>query len=421
MAKGQLNGILQHLRRIAVCRDSAARTDGELLEGYLTAQDELAFEALLLRHGPMVLGVCRRVLRNEADAHDAFQATFLVFVRKAASIVPRARVGNWLHGVAYKTALKARAMSRQRRAKELQAMGSPQAPPAEAVRHDLLARLDEALRGLPERYRAAIVLCHLEERSLQEAARQLGCPQGTVASRLARARSLLARRLARWTLSVSGPALTTALAHGAAPAPLPAALIAATVQAATVRVAGPAAAGVISAPIAALTEAVLGAMRMARWKALIAGLLAVALLGGGALLSSVAPGGGREVRPEGRARSPAPKDQARTDQEALQGTWVAVSGERSGRPLSEAQLQTWGQLVFAGDRITRNGTEPWQGRYTIEPDHEPRAIDVHTEANAWKGIYELTGARLKLCLPFDDQRPTEFHSRAAVLLVFEKR
>src|SRR5438552_9244822 len=118
MANGHWNGVLTRLRRAAILSERDTLTDSQLLDRFLSARDEAAFESLLRRHGPMVLGVCRRVLRNEADAHDAFQATFLVFVRKAGEIMPRARVGNWLHGVAHKTALKARAMNRLRRTKE---------------------------------------------------------------------------------------------------------------------------------------------------------------------------------------------------------------------------------------------------------------------------------------------------------------
>src|SRR5260370_8413357 len=121
MAKGHLmGGVLQRLRRVAVRSEAAGLAECELLDRYLTRRDQAAFEALLQRHGAMVLGVCRRILRNEADAHDAFQATFLVFLRKAGSIVPRALVGNWLYGVAHKTSLKAKAMTRQRNVKELQ-------------------------------------------------------------------------------------------------------------------------------------------------------------------------------------------------------------------------------------------------------------------------------------------------------------
>src|SRR5262249_8944659 len=118
MPSRQHNSVIRCLRRAVSVSQSAHLSDGELLTLYLASRDEPSFEALLHRHGPVVLGVCRRILQNEADAHDAFQATFLVFLRKAATIVPRDMAGNGLHGVAYKTALKAQAMNRQRRAKE---------------------------------------------------------------------------------------------------------------------------------------------------------------------------------------------------------------------------------------------------------------------------------------------------------------
>jgi RNA polymerase sigma-70 factor (ECF subfamily) len=136
-------------------------TDGELLERFIARRDEAAFETLVRRHGPMVLGVCRRVLQNDADAEDAFQATFLVLVRKATSVVPRALVGNWLYGVAHNTALKAKSMNRKRRLKEREAAACRPETPDEASAQ-LQAVLDEELRHLPDKYRVAILLCELE-------------------------------------------------------------------------------------------------------------------------------------------------------------------------------------------------------------------------------------------------------------------
>src|SRR6516164_2456110 len=134
MATGQLNHLLQHLRRATLQCDGAGQTDGQLLESFLTRRDDLALEALVRRHGPMAWGVCRRVLRNHHDAEDAFQATFLVLVRRAASIVPRDMVANWLYGVAHRTALKARATAARREARERQV---PEMPEPEAARPDL--------------------------------------------------------------------------------------------------------------------------------------------------------------------------------------------------------------------------------------------------------------------------------------------
>src|SRR5262249_45210404 len=129
MAANAANGVVRYLRRAALRQDGAGLTDGELLERYVARGDEGAFEALVRRHGSMVLGVCRRILRNEADAEDAFQVTFLVFVRKAASISSRGAVSNWLFGVAHNTALKAKVMNYKRRAKEREAASVPKDDP----------------------------------------------------------------------------------------------------------------------------------------------------------------------------------------------------------------------------------------------------------------------------------------------------
>src|SRR6266853_479737 len=126
MATNQLRGVLQTLRRATLHQEEPARTDGQLLERYVKSREEAAFADLVRRHGPMVWGVCRRVLSSDHDAEDAFQATFLVLVRKAASVVPREMVANWLYGVAHQTALKARAISARRGAREKQVTAMPE-------------------------------------------------------------------------------------------------------------------------------------------------------------------------------------------------------------------------------------------------------------------------------------------------------
>src|SRR5262245_56233695 len=179
----------------AAARESDGATDGELLEQFLAARDGAAFEVLVRRHGPMVLGVCRRVLGNEHDAEDAFQATFLVLARRGDAVRPASKVGSWLYGVAYRTALEARRMAARRRRKEACAVPRSEAAPDAA--DDLRPVLDRELSGLPDRYRAPLVLCDLEGSTRKEAARRLGWAEGTVSSRLSRGRQLLARRLRR--------------------------------------------------------------------------------------------------------------------------------------------------------------------------------------------------------------------------------
>src|SRR5262245_19364128 len=226
-------------------------TDGQLLHRFLAHRDEAAFAALVDRHGPMVQGVCRRALGNTADADDAFQAAFLVLVRKATALAGRPVLGDWLHGVARRTALKARTRAARRRAKERTSAGPAQTP--EDPRNDWLPLLDCELVRLPEKYRQAIVLCDLEGRTRDEAARQLGWPPGTVAGRLARGRALLARRLLRGTLAGGG-----FIAH----AMLSPDLVAATIRAATT--------GASVAHIAELADAVTRTLLMSRTKVAIA-------------------------------------------------------------------------------------------------------------------------------------------------------
>src|ERR1700704_4625880 len=230
----QFASVLQHIRSAAAPGDGP--TDGELLARFVERRDENAFAALVGRHGPMVLGVCRRILGNDADSEDAFQATFLVLVRKAPSLTARAILGDWLHGVARYTALKAKAAAVHRRAKE-QVMARPDAT-AEEVRNDWLPLLDEELARLPEKYRLPIVLCDLEGKTRHEAAEQLGWPEGTVAGRLARARTMLAKALARHGVVFSGGALAVAISQNAASACVPGALVFSTVKAASMSAAG---------------------------------------------------------------------------------------------------------------------------------------------------------------------------------------
>src|SRR5262245_29042619 len=222
MADRQLTAVLDRLRQAALRHGGAGLTDSELLERFVARRDEAAFEALVRRHGPMVLAVCRRVLRHEADAEDAFQATFLVLVRKAASIRQRGLVGNWLYGVALNVAQKAKAMSRTRRTKEMAAGRMVKPKVAEEVWHQAQALVAGELGRLPDKYRAPVGLCDLEGKPLREAAVHLGWPQGTVATRLARGRELLAERLARHGLVLSGvvaAALLGRVATAGVPAP----------------------------------------------------------------------------------------------------------------------------------------------------------------------------------------------------------
>jgi RNA polymerase sigma factor (sigma-70 family) len=279
MAAGQLNEVLDRLRRAGWSGEDGP-TDAHLLECFVTRRDAGAFAVLVRRHGPMVYGVCRRLLRNHHDAEDAFQATFLVLAHKAASVVPRRLVGNWLYGVAYHTALKARADVLRRRAREQEAATMPRSEALPETWRQLEPLLDAALKALPDKYRATVVLCDLEGKTRKEAARQLDCPEGTVASRLVRARQLLARRMTRHGLALSATALAAALSQGAASAGGLVPAMTSVIQVAAALAAGKVPpAGAISARVAALKEGVLKAMLLAKLKVVTLVLVVLAVVG----------------------------------------------------------------------------------------------------------------------------------------------
>ena len=295
-------GVLRHLRQLALPSGGGNLTDGQLLERFIATHDEAAFEAILRRHGPMVMGVCRRLLPCVQDAEDAFQATFLVLVHKAASVAAREAVGSWLYGIAYRTACKARVAAARRRAKE-RLMARPEAQPeADDLWRQLRPLIDQELGRLPEKYRAPIVLCDLEGHSRKQAAEQLGCPEGTVSGRLARARGMLAKRLARHGVLFSTAAFATALGHGSASACVPAPLAGSTIKAAALVAAGQLPAGVVSAPVAALTAGVLKSMGISKLKLVLAALLAIGLFGIGlGVCSSVADDNSPNAQPPAQA------------------------------------------------------------------------------------------------------------------------
>jgi RNA polymerase sigma factor (sigma-70 family) len=264
--------------------DEAGLTDGQLLGAFIDHRDEAAFEALVRRHAAMVWGVCLRALGHSHDAEDAFQATFIVLVRRAGSIWPRDMVGNWLYGVAYRTALKAKGAASKRKAREKQVDEMPvKEVHDENVWSDLKPLLDRELSRLGDKYRVPVVLCDLEGKSQREAARQLGWPEGTLMTRLARARALLAKRLTKQGIVLSAGGLALALSQHAASACAPAPLLTTTIKAATLIAAGKAAAVATSASVAALSEGVLQAMFLTKIKSAMLIVFAVTLIatGGG--------------------------------------------------------------------------------------------------------------------------------------------
>jgi RNA polymerase sigma factor (sigma-70 family) len=282
MLNRQQEVVLPHLCRLIGSPYGGDLSDRDLLERFLAQRDAGAFAALVRRHGPMVLGVCQRILHNIHDAEDASQATFLVLVRKGRSIARREAVGSFLYGVAYRVALKARAnVLRRQRHERNAARRAEDLAAGEARMDDLRSILDEEINRLPEKYRQPIVLCYFEGKTYQEAARLLGCPAGTASVRLARARELLRTRLVRRGLALSAAALVARLTEGSASAGEVGLLAEPTAHAA-LAFAAHRAADAVSPQVLALTEGVVQAMMLRKLKTLAGVFLAVSLLCGGA-------------------------------------------------------------------------------------------------------------------------------------------
>jgi RNA polymerase sigma factor (sigma-70 family) len=389
MPTSPLNRVVQHL--LADLRpDGDGMTDGELLARFLSSRDDDALAALVRRHAPMVWGVCRRLLHNHHDAEDAFQATFLVLVRKAAD-VPRQAVANWLYGVARQTAVRLRATVAKRGRRETQVVNMPEPTAAEARDAELQAVVDGEVSRLPHHYRGVIVLCDLEGMTRKEAARQLGIPAGSVASRLARARALLAKRLNRRGVGFSGGSVAAVLSAGSASASAAPDLVASTIKAASLLAAGRAA-GVVSARVAALTEGMVKAMFVARIKGVLAVVLVVAALAGAAGLIyqtqaaerpiTPAPvpvnhGGGDSPADEGPAATAgggadAPRERPHVRQPDLTGRVVAVgtdgksftvAGVARERPAESVKVEvTIGEkTAVTYDGVTTGWAKPTEG------------------------------------------------------------
>jgi RNA polymerase sigma factor (sigma-70 family) len=280
MAKAVFSPILQLIRRVVEDQSARQLSDRHLLQQFTDQRDEAAFGTLLRRHGPMVLDVCRGVLGNEVDAEDAFQATFLILTRKAASIHKTGSVGSWLHGVAYRTALKARSQLTMRQKNEACAPARTISEPDDLTWREVRQVLHEELTGLAERYRVPLVACYLEGKTQDAAAAQLGLATSTLKERLERGRSLLRARLVRRGLGPTAVLVATAWPLAAASACLPATLVSSTIKAASLFAAGQAApTGVMSVKVAALTEGLMKPMFLSKMKTALVVIVTVLGLG----------------------------------------------------------------------------------------------------------------------------------------------
>ena len=429
MPGSPLSSVLPHLRRALGGQGDCERaplTDGQLLESFVSHGEAMGLQVLVRRHGPMVWGVCRRILRNHHDIEDAFQATFLVLVRKAASIAPREMVGNWLYGVAQHTALRARATAAKRRLRQRQPAETPEPTIMDKdLGNDLAPLLDQELRQLPDKYRVIVVLCDLEGLSRKQAALQLGLPEGTVASRLARARSILAKRLGKHGLAVSGGALGLVFARSAAAQQVPITVLSATIRIVTQVAAGKAAAAAIPATVAALTEGVIQTMLITKLRTALTMVLAGLLLSGAIVVICQVEANPPEVLAV-QKQKPAP-----TEQEKLQGTWEVVVLVKDGEKMLPAD-DLKGRIVVEGDKLRFILTPKGKDDFTrmsaaikLDPSKSPKTIDATVaKGEVALGIYEVEGDNLKLCLTDPgEERPSGFKADkgdGSVLLLLKR-
>jgi RNA polymerase sigma factor (sigma-70 family) len=279
MANKPLNGVMQHVRKLAAIQAAREAADQQLLQQFVRSSDEAALTVLIERYAPMVLGVCRRALGCVHDAEDACQATFLVFSRKAATIRKRTALGSWLHAVALRVTanLKRERVRRERR--ERNSRDRVCGNPADEVSWaEVQAALDEELGRLPERFRAVLILCYLEGKTRDEAAEQLELSAGTLHGLLERGRKLLADRLTRRGVTLSAGLFGMALSESIAPASLSATQVLATAHASSLFALGKPVGEAVSATVLQLSQQVLKGMIMTKLKILSASVICTALL-----------------------------------------------------------------------------------------------------------------------------------------------
>jgi RNA polymerase sigma-70 factor (ECF subfamily) len=324
----------------------------------------------------------------------------------------------------YKTALNEQAMNRQRRVKERAARTPEPGWRSHDELPDRLELLDEAMSRLPAKYRAVIVLCDLEGKTIKEAAKQLVCPCGTIASRLATGRKLLAKRLTRYGLGLTAMTAVQDLARGAVAAVVPKPLHCSTVKAAAMVAAGQAVAGVMSAKVILLTERVVKAMLIAKLRTFATASVVLLVLGASGLVWSrpTFTAQQRQDRPAPTPGDRQVKQKPKSDQELIQGTWIPVSGEQDGEPLPKEKYKQ-GKLVFSEDKFSLQVLEMGQARegtFALDPEKQPNEIDLTFGDTTRMGIYKLEGKKLTLVMS-ERGRPSDFDSTGATMVTFEKK
>lgn len=357
MANGPLDTVVRFIRKFS-SRGDGPSTDSDLLRRFVTRREDSAFAELIARHGPMVLGVCRRVLNNPSDAEDAFQGTFIVLACKAASIARPDLLGTWLYRVAYRIALRARAEIAVRKDRQpiLDDMAA-ESPIPEADWADLRPVLDEEIARLPAKYRGPFVLCYLEGNTNEEAAQRLGCAKGTICSRLSWARERLQGRLVRRGITLPAGLLVSVLTAEVLSAAVPVPLLRNAGETAISFLSGPAMPGAASTAGAALAKGVLRAMLLARIRTAMVLVMVLGVVGAGTAVSTWQPWAA------GQPQGPAPGDaaagiQKQKDQPLQQAAGDGKTGAqrlkdllKKRRDVAHESFESRRKLVLVGKTI----------------------------------------------------------------------
>jgi RNA polymerase sigma factor (sigma-70 family) len=395
MATANLSDFLRRLTCGMAAETFADYSDQQLVERALAGCGEPPLQAIVHRHGPMVYRVCRRVLQHRQDAEDAFQATFLILAQKLRTVRKHASLASWLHGVARRVTLKAKAQSAARLRHEHRALPSDTLPSDDVTWGELRSALDSELSQLPDKWRLPLILCYLEGRTQEESARQLGWSKSTLRRRLEEARTALGGRLTRrgiaWSAAISAILLSDCIAS-AAPAP---GLVASTVEAAAGIAAGKTVAKAVSATVAALTEGVLKTMLLITLKTVTAVLVVAlgVLLGGSGLFhhETIAAQQAKPSVEKGKPESPQPE--LKTDKrsgslqlegldlvkETIKGSRVETNPERT---FFSHRQESWELLVKPTTKITIDGKDAKLGdleKITPRPGIDTRFVFVEAE------------------------------------------
>ena len=352
MESAQWRPVLRYIRRMVEPKQDDRASDQILLERFCTGSDGDAFASLVERHGPLVMGVCSRMLRDIHDAEDVFQATFLVLVRKARAIAKPECLGPWLHGVAYRTALRARSQAAKRRFHERQSAESNKMEMIpDFMSSDLRPILDKEIQRLPFSYRSPLVLCYFSGKTKEETARILNLPVGTVSSRLARAREKLRVRLTQRGVALSAGLFAGTISSQPLGASVSVSLIEATTKAGLALALGQGlASGLVSMKVISLTQGVVRSMLLSKLKLTAIGLAAALAVGSGAGIVSY-----RTVAAQDQKADPTQEDRLRDElarlKKALEQAEKELDQLQQGQGYVKVCSSREGILVLVGSEL----------------------------------------------------------------------